>query len=125
MKSLTTHRQAMAYASVGLVNTAITAVAIFALMHFGVGLYLSNACGYIFGIIFSFVANSIFTFSKSLSLSRLAKFLIASLACWIINIFAIKLFLLAFPTQIYISQLVGMGAYTVSGFFINKLWVMK
>jgi hypothetical protein len=33
--------------------------------------------------------------------------------------------LLAFPSQIYISQLVGMSAYTVAGFFINKLWVMK
>ncbi|ENK7080898.1 GtrA family protein, partial [Raoultella ornithinolytica] len=40
---------------VGLLNTAITAVVIFLLMSAGVGIYLSNAMGYVVGILFSFV----------------------------------------------------------------------
>ena len=60
-------REAFRYIIVGLANTAITAVVIFGLMHVGVGVYLSNATGYVVGIIFSFVMNAKFTFSTTLS----------------------------------------------------------
>jgi putative flippase GtrA len=36
---------------VGLLNTAITAVVIFLLMSAGVGVYISNAMGYVVGIL--------------------------------------------------------------------------
>ncbi|VEC87594.1 GtrA family protein [Raoultella ornithinolytica] len=65
---------ALKYVMVGLLNTAITAVVIFLLMSAGVGIYLSNAMGYVVGILFSFVVNSLFTFSKALSGKRFIKF---------------------------------------------------
>ncbi|MGF8477786.1 GtrA family protein [Klebsiella pneumoniae] len=33
-------------------------------MHLGLGIYLSNAMGYVVGIVFSFIANTIFTFTQ-------------------------------------------------------------
>lgn len=117
--------QILKYASVGLANTAITAAVIFACMHSGMGVYSANAVGYLCGIIFSFLANSLFTFSSKISTNRFAKFLLSCLICWIINAFAMKLFLAIYPSELYISQLVGMFVYTITGFVINKLWVMK
>lgn len=117
--------QVIKYALVGLANTAITAVVIFACMHSGMGVYSANAAGYVCGIIFSFIANSLFTFSSNISSKRFAKFLISCLICWAINVLAIKLFLIIYPGNVYISQFVGMFVYTITGFAINKLWVMK
>lgn len=125
MTTLTLRSHAIRYALVGLANTGITAVIIFILMHFGAGLYVSNAMGYVAGIMFSFVANSIFTFSVALTGSRFVRFLITCVVCWIINIIVVKIFVTVFPGQLYASQIAGMIFYTLSGFVINKLWVMK
>lgn len=125
MVSLFFRSQMIRYAMVGLANTAVTAVIIFTLMHFNVGLYAANISGYLAGIIFSFLANSIFTFSTPMAVNRFAKFLFACLVCWTFNLLAIKIFLSVFPHKEYASQLVGMFIYTSTGFIINKLWVMK
>ncbi|SMQ21004.1 Putative flippase GtrA (transmembrane translocase of bactoprenol-linked glucose) [Pantoea agglomerans] len=125
MVSLFFRSQIIRYAMVGLANTAVTAVIIFTLMHFNVGLYAANISGYLAGIIFSFLANSIFTFSTPMAVNRFAKFLFACLVCWTFNLLAIKIFLSVFPHKEYASQLVGMFIYTSTGFIINKLWVMK
>lgn len=117
--------QATRYALVGLANTAITALFIFLFMHWGLSVYASNAVGYTAGILFSFIANSVFTFTTKISISRFARFLLSSLFCWILNIVAIKLFLMLAPSHTYMAQLFGMAIYTVTGFLINKLWVMK
>ncbi|OUI78893.1 polysaccharide synthesis protein GtrA [Commensalibacter intestini] len=124
------------YIMVGAANTLLTMLVIFALMHSGVNMYVSNALGYVVGIVFSFILNSLFTFSAKLSFEKLIKFLIVCLISYLINLIAIKAFLLLFPNRIYlaqynmhlevyIAQLCGMGFYTVTGFVLNKLWVMK
>jgi len=117
--------QVIKYALVGLANTAITAAVIFACMDSGMGVYSANAAGYLCGIVFSFLANTLFTFSTKISPKRLAKFLLSCLICWVINAIAIKLFLIIFSSNLYISQFIGMIVYTLTGFLINKLWVMK
>ncbi|WP_312109639.1 GtrA family protein [Pantoea septica] len=117
--------QAVKYAIVGLVNTGITAVVIFACMHAGMGVYNANAAGYLCGIAFSFLANSVFTFSSKVTFGRLAKFLLSCFICWSINALAIKAFLAFYPNELYVSQFIGMFIYTLAGFLINKLWVMK
>ena len=125
VSTTSTRGQATRYALVGLTNTGITGLVIFFLMHWGLGVYASNAAGYTAGILFSFVANSLFTFSAEISLPRLARFLVSSFFCWILNIIAIKLFLIFMPSYAYVAQFIGMVIYTVTGFLINKLWVMK
>ena len=116
---------ALKYVMVGLLNTAITAVVIFLLMSAGVGIYISNALGYVLGILFSFVVNSLFTFSTTLTSKRFIKFLASCAVCWVANIITVKIFLMIFSDFIYIAQLCGMIVYTISGYLINKLWVMK
>ncbi|MDI2089897.1 GtrA family protein [Commensalibacter oyaizuii] len=113
------------YVIVGLANTLLTMIIIFVLMHLGVGLYISNASGYVAGIILSFVLNSLFTFSTKLSVSKLVKFLVACLIAYGVNLVAIKVCLFWQPTYLYLAQLCGMGFYTITGFILNKLWVMK
>ena len=110
---------------VGLANTAITAVVIFGLMHVGVGVYLSNATGYVVGIIFSFVMNAKFTFSTTLSPLRFIKFLSTCAFCYILNLIAMKVFFIVIPNAIYTAQVVGMVIYTTAGFILNKYWSMK
>ncbi|WP_404651852.1 GtrA family protein [Raoultella terrigena] len=116
---------ALKYVMVGLLNTAITAVVIFLLMSAGMGIYISNALGYVLGILFSFVVNSLFTFSTTLTSKRFIKFLASCAVCWVANIITVKIFLMIFSDFIYIAQLCGMIVYTISGYLINKLWVMK
>ena len=118
-------REAVRYIIVGLANTAITAVVIFGLMHVGVGVYLSNATGYVVGIIFSFVMNAKFTFSKTLSPLRFIKFVSTCAFCYILNLIAIKVFFIVIPNAIYTAQVVGMIIYTTAGFILNKYWSMK
>lgn len=118
-------KEIVKYLLVGGINTAITLLVIFLLLYLGIGLYLSNIIGYIIGVGFSFIANTLFTFSTSLSFFRLIKFLLVCLACWCGNFLAIKTYLSFEPQAIYESQLFGMFFYTSLGFFINKFWSMK
>lgn len=118
-------REAFRYIIVGLANTAITAVVIFGLMHVGVGVYLSNATGYVVGIIFSFVMNAKFTISTTLSPLRFIKFLSTCAFCYILNLIAMKVFFIVIPNAIYTAQVVGMVIYTTAGFILNKYWSMK
>lgn len=120
-----TSREAVRYIIVGLANTAITAVVIFGLMHAGVGIYPSNATGYVVGIIFSFVMNAKFTFSTTLSPLRFIKFVSTCAFCYILNLIAMKVFFIVIPDAIYTAQVVGMIIYTTAGFIINKYWSMK
>lgn len=113
------------YIIVGLANTALTAAIIFTLMWAGIGLYIANALGYITGIAFSFILNTFFTFSKKMRFSRFAKFMLTCLFCYLLNLLAIKLFLSCMPNEKYLAQLAGMVLYTLAGFILNKLWVMK
>ena len=120
-----TSREAVRYIIVGLANTAMTAVVIFGLMHAGVGIYPSNATGYVVGIIFSFVMNAKFTFSTTLSPLRFIKFVSTCVFCYILNIIAMKVFFIVIPNAIYTAQVVGMIIYTTAGFILNKYWSMK
>ena len=117
--------QALRYCLVGGMNTAVTAVVIITLTAAGVGLYFSNFAGYAVGVLFSFILNTVFTFSSKPSAAKLLKFLICCCVCYIINLFAMKMVILFGIENIYAIQLTGMFFYTISGFIINKLWVMK
>lgn len=117
--------QAVRYCIVGGMNTAVTAAVILVLTAFGVGLYIANFAGYAVGIFFSFILNTIFTFSSRPSISILVKFLVCCIICYLINIFAMNAVICLGIENIYLVQLTGMISYTISGFAINKLWVMK
>ncbi|MCM6373843.1 GtrA family protein [Klebsiella pneumoniae] len=91
----------------------------------GLGIYLSNAMGYVVGIVFSFIANTIFTFTQPISINRLIKFLCVCFICYVANIIVIKIFFVFMPEKIYSAQILGMFTYTITGFILNKFWAMK
>lgn len=117
--------QAFRYCMVGGMNTLVTAIVIVTLTALGCGLYLSNFWGYVVGILFSYALNTYFTFSSRPTIGRLAKFITCCAGCYVINILAMKSAMVLGIDNEYIIQLTGMLFYTASGFFINKLWVMK
>ncbi|WP_353622158.1 GtrA family protein [Citrobacter sp. CK196] len=117
--------QAIRYCIVGGMNTVVTVAVILSLTASGFGLYVSNFSGYVVGILFSYVLNTYFTFSSKPSFRRLVKFIACCAACYVINLIAMKSsMVLGFENE-YLIQLTGMFFYTISGFLINKLWVMK
>lgn len=117
-------KQFFRYILVGLANTFVTACFILFFTYLEFGLYEANLVGYIIGIMISYILNSVFTFSTTLSVLRSIKFLVTCIGCYIINI-AMMNFSMLFISNIYLVQLAGMVAYTFSGFIINKFWVMK
>ncbi|WFF18182.1 GtrA family protein [Klebsiella pneumoniae] len=95
-------------------------------MHLGLGIYLSNAMGYVVGIVFSFIANTIFTFTQPISINRLIKFLCVCFICYVANIIVIKIFL-RFYARKNIFSIKSLGcSHTLSQvLFSNKFWAMK
>ncbi|WP_407211196.1 GtrA family protein [Enterobacter cloacae] len=86
---------------------------------------LLNFAGYVVGVLFSFILNTVFTFSSKPSATKLLKFLTCCGVCYAINLFTMNIAMLSGAENVYFVQLTGMFFYTVSGFIINKLWVMK
>lgn len=117
--------QAIRYCVVGGMNTAVTAIVIIALTATGFGLYASNFMGYVVGILFSYILNTCFTFSSKPTVNRLIKFITCCAVCYVINIVAMKASITLGLKNEYLIQLSGMILYTISGFILNKLWVMK
>ncbi len=113
------------YILVGLVNTSLTTITIFALAFFGVGVYYANAAGYAAGIMLSFVLNSIFTFESKISGSRLAKFLGVCLISYFFNLLVMKSILHVFQDKTYLAQILGVLSYTLTGYLLNKYWALK
>jgi len=108
-----------------MVNTLVTLVSALLLTWLGVYLYAANFSGYILGITISYILNSKYTFSTSLSISRLTKFLVGVAICFLLNVGAIYTVLLFDQKAIYFSQISGALIYILTGFFINKFWALK
>lgn len=113
------------YIFVGIGNTLLTLSIIYFLMWININLYVANFIGYSIGISLSFLLNSKFTFSSTMSIRKFAKFLVSCSICYILNIFVIYVTILWSIQSDYIAQFLGMIVYTILGFLLNKLWVMK
>ncbi|WP_241585501.1 GtrA family protein [Rosenbergiella epipactidis] len=113
------------YIIVGLANTALTVAIIFILTSLGLNLYISNALGYVAGIVLSFLLNSLFTFNSAMTIHKLMKFLTVCAISYLVNLVVMKTVLTFSPGSIYLSQLAGIFSYTVTGYLLNKKWAMK
>ncbi|MCC8154470.1 MAG: GtrA family protein [Tannerellaceae bacterium] len=121
-------KQAIKYGVVGAINTAITAGVIWVCMKcFGVNEEISNALGFIAGVVNSFIWNKRWTFQSSHSWAKDgARFLIAFAICYPLQL-GVFMYLKTIFTTIdpYYLQLVGMGVYTVANFLLNKFYTFK
>lgn len=117
--------QLIKYCLVGGINTLVSAVVIFALMHYGFSLYQANILGYCVGVVFSYVLNSRFTFAKKLDVITAVKYILSVVIAYLANLLTITIALHYLPNHPYIVQGLGMVVYTITGFVISKLWAMK
>ncbi len=129
-------RQFMKFITVGVMNTLITLAVIFllkSLLH--VNPWLSNAAGYIAGLLNAFFWNKAWVFRSSNGMSREAvKFLAGFLLCyglqlgctWFITdplgVGALLWTVSGFTFSGYaLATVMGMAVYTISNFIYNRL----
>lgn len=144
--------QATKYGVVGIINTLLTALAIWIMMqwvfHTGKNenvsslvITVSNTVGYIVGLINSFIWNRKWTFQSKNHWGRdFVKFTTAFLICFIPQLLLVNLlntyikgsnlpfaignfsFIISFA---YICQLIGIVFYTILNFLLNKYYTFK
>jgi len=139
--------QTIKYGIIGVLNTLLTAVIIWVMMHWvfrtkndetasQMVISVSNITGYLVGLINSFVFNRKWTFqSKNHWGKEFIKFVIAFLICYIPQLIFVNLLnrytdfrIEAGPVAIshaYTCQLVGIVFYTSLNFLINKYFTFK
>lgn len=134
-----TVKQFIRYGLVGVLNTVVTLVVIFVCKSLlGINDYVSNAAGYVGGVVNSFIWNRQFVFHSHGRLSReMVLFLIGFAICYCVQ-FAIvwtlnqswfgdiEYDLGFFVISGYgIATLVGMVAYTICNFIYNRCVAFK
>ena len=110
------------YASVGVGNTVITFVTFTLLRAFGLGEDLSNALGYIAGMVNSFCWNRqwVFQSKDGNGWKQAWWFLIGAGLCWFVQWIVFRL-LLNQGINESLTYLLGMGVYTVLNYLFNKM----
>jgi putative flippase GtrA len=131
--------QFLKYAIVGVMNTLLTLVVIFVCKSvFGINAYVSNAIGYLVGVINSFVWNRNWVFKSNGRFSRQAvHFIVGFLICyaiqfavvWGLNQFTLKdieVNIVVMTLSGYgIATLIGNVCYTLCNFVYNRLVTFK
>jgi putative flippase GtrA len=122
----TTGVQFLRFGFVGLLNTALTLMVIYALMSIHANPYLANAVGYACGMAMSFTLNRRWTFRSSQrpSLSLVGRFLVAMGCAYLANLATLHASISAGASP-YISQLLGMPVYTLCFFLVSKFFVFR
>jgi len=139
--------QAFKYGIVGVINTLLTAVTIWIMMHWiflsgkeenvsPTVITISNVTGYIVGLINSFVWNRKWTFrSQNNWRSEFIKFVSAFLICFIPQLLLVNFLNTYTHLQFYVGsfsishaytcQLIGIVFYTMLNFVVNKYYTFK
>lgn len=125
--SVKTIKQLLKFGTVGIINTAITLLAIYALYNFlNISYYFSNAIGFVLGFINSFVLNKIWTFKSNGSyLKEAIVFTAVFVVCYIIQLISVFFLKDIMYIQIAIAQIFGIAIYTISNFIGNKYLTFK
>lgn len=116
------------YGLVGVINTLITGIIIFALMNaFHVSYRISNVIGYIAGFFNSFILNKTWTFKggQSSTLKQFVRFTAVFVFCYLLQHTLLVLLVEKLNIDENLSTLAGMVFYTIIGFFFNKLFTFK
>lgn len=123
------------YAAVGVLNTLVTLVVIFMCKSvIGINEYVSNALGYIAGLVNSFIWNKNWVFkAKDDSLKQLYKFALGFLICYCLQFLIVWSITAHTPygsmqwvigpmtlSGYGIATILGMGVYTVANFIYNR-----
>lgn len=115
------------YCLVGVINTFIGFGIIFILTFVGILPELANFLGYCIGIVCSFFLNSKITFAKNkVSKNKgLLKFATSMGVVYLVNLVALFLSYRIFGLNVYLSQILAGGSYTLCGFLLSKFFVWR
>lgn len=120
-------RQSLRFGAVGLVNTAIGLLAIYAVIFFfNTGPAVANAIGYAIGLAVSFALNRLWTFGDSRSLGKvLPRYLLVAANSYLLNLSVVLLGTHHFGVGPYLVQFFGIGVYTVVMFLGCRWFVFQ
>lgn len=120
---------------VGIMNTIIGMAAMFIAYNvFHLGYWISSACDYIIGSIFSYYANKYFTFkSEKKSMAEVIRFAINIVICYFVAYGVAKPMMnlclgsMKLSVSIFeqLSMILGMCIFIVLNYFGQKLFVFK
>jgi len=116
------------YGMVGIINTLITGIIMFALMNiFSISLRISNVVGYIAGFINSFILNKLWTFKgvKSSTLTQFLRFTGVFAVCFLLQHGLVLVLAEKLLIDKNISAIAGMVFYTGISYVFNKLFTFK
>lgn len=117
-------KQLIRYLLVGLLNTAVGYGIIFILMYgFGVNPELSNAIGYLFGLVVSYTMNRRFTFeSKEKRLKEFSKFLGVFAIAYSLNFITLVALIRWLHVEKGVSQILASVVYVGVSFVLSKYY---
>jgi putative flippase GtrA len=115
------------YLTVGLLNTCVGLGIIYlGLYLLGLGDVAANVTGYAVGIVLSFVLNKHWTFvNKGQSTPQFLRFLLVTAVAYAVNLTSVVVLIKVFGTNNYIAQALGIGPYTMIGYFGSRLFVFR
>ena len=119
--------QSLRFGTVGLANTAIGLLAIYAVIFFfNTGAAVANAIGYAIGLTVSFALNRFWTFGDTQSIVRvLPSYLLAAAISYLLNFSVVLLGTHYFGVGPYLVQFFGIGVYTVVMFLGCRWFVFQ
>jgi putative flippase GtrA len=119
--------QSLKFLMVGLVNTAIGLLSIYAIIFFfNAHPGLANAIGYAIGLAVSFALNRIWTFSDSQSIMKvLPRYLTVAGISYLLNLGVVLIGVDYFGIGPYLVQLFGMAVYTPTMFLGCRFFVFN
>jgi|TARA_B100000795_G_C22777104_1_gene430539 putative flippase GtrA len=120
-----TWKEIVTFSAIGISNIAVYLFAAsFFIYLMELNLSLANGLAYLFSAAYSFCLNAIFTFKQAFELSRLVKFLTASLfLSFCASLITSIILFLGF--QYWISLMVVIFGLPPLSFFIHKYWSFK
>lgn len=111
---------------VGVMNTAVTYVVYVVLRALGVGIDGANLCGYVVGVVNSFLWNRrwVFHAGDGCALRQAAVFVLGFALCYGVQWCALR-GLLTVGVGEYVAQLLAMCVYTGLNFLYNRLLTFR
>jgi putative flippase GtrA len=119
--------QAFRFSLVGLANTTIGLLAIYAVLYFiTADPAIANAIGFTIGLIFSFVLNRIWTFSDTRSIVKvLPRYLMIAAISYLLNLTVVLIGTHQLGIGPYLVQFLGIGFYTITMFMGCRWFVFQ
>lgn len=118
-------KEAIKFIFIGATNTLISLAFYFLLVNFKVNYILSSIIVYIFGILFGYYLNSMFTFRVSFNIYRLSKYSLIYMISLAINIIFLIIFVKILGLGKFLAQIFTALLMVIINYYTVKVFVFK